>query len=53
MSKEEIIKEIVNGIWNDLTDRSGYDLGCLGQSLQLEIRQEWEGIVLKALEKSK
>lgn len=39
------MSEIVDGIWADLSDRSGFDLDTLDDETQAAIRAEWERIV--------
>lgn len=40
---------IVKGIWDDMSDRSGFDLGALDNELRSEIQCAWMEIVRKAL----
>lgn len=39
---------IMNGIWDDLCGRSGYDLGCLDDETQREIQNDWLKIIRNA-----
>ena len=36
---------IVEAIWNDLCDRSGFDLDCLDSDAQKEIKDTWHKLV--------
>jgi hypothetical protein len=45
MSWNRAVDAIINGIWHDLCDRSGYDLGCLDEDMQEEIRAAWRKII--------
>lgn len=42
-------KKIVNAIWDDVCDRSGFDLGALDADVQDEIRAAWSEIAARAI----
>lgn len=46
---DKVIEKIIKAIWNDLCDRSGYDLGCLDEEIQEEIKETWRKKIAKAI----
>lgn len=44
----EEIERIVEAIWDDICDRSGFDLNDLDDDIQGEIRDEWKRLILAA-----
>lgn len=50
---DETIATIVEGIWRDVNDRSGIDLGQYDQKVQIDIRESWTKIVRDAAREGK
>ena len=46
---EDSVKKIVTEIWDDMCDRRGFDLGCLDEDIQEEIKETWGKIIKKIL----
>lgn len=45
MTSDAMEKQIINGIWEDMNDRKGYNLDDLDGDVQKNIKESWRNII--------